>query len=450
MKMSLRVLAVNAISKVKRAILVVLLLHFGLPNLLYAASNVSTIWSVDYRFSSNLNNSDVDFSRFSITSQTHFRLGANWSANIEARAEVADDEVGLGSLNGYASISRPLVDNDNTRIEIDRAFIQWRKRAHSFTLGKQVTPWGVLDGLQITDRFDPVRRRDFVFTDVKPERIARWGARWRNKIGSFKLDTSLALDGTVSQQAEQGALFFTTSTRFTGGIDVSNTPVILSSQHRESSLAQATFGVRVSHSLGEGDISFLTFRGPDTDPILALANQPSINEPVAVELSYQRRTLIGATYDITLGETVLRSELAYIPDQAINIMSNTPLQSAVVPRLLAGFGIDWNAPDQWFVNAQLAFDYIDGGELNLLRPATDSILTLRAQRLFLNGRLLFKGELLGTLNQHDGVIRPELAYEYSDKLKLRTGIDWLFGDENSQFGQFKDNSRLWFAATYTF
>lgn len=70
-----------------------------------------------------------------------------------------------------------------------------------------MTPWGVLDGVQITDRFDPMRRHDFVFSDVKPDRIARWGARWRNQLGNFKLDASLAFDGTVSQQAEPNALF---------------------------------------------------------------------------------------------------------------------------------------------------------------------------------------------------------------------------------------------------
>tara|TARA_R110002153_G_scaffold3042_3_gene14382 strand:+ start:10027 stop:11379 length:1353 start_codon:yes stop_codon:yes gene_type:complete len=450
MTMLVSMLTKTTTKNIKPAILVILTLYLSLSSLAYGASNVSTIWSIDYRFSTNLHNSDLEFSRFSIASETRFSLSRNWSAQLEARAEFADDDVGLGTINGYSSLSRPLVDKKHTRLELDRAFIQWRKRAHSFTLGKQVTPWGVLDGVQITDRFDPVRRRDFIFTDVRPERIARWGARWRNKIGNFKLDTSFALDGTITQQAEPGTLFFTTSTRFTGGVDVTNTPVNISSQNRNNSLAQSTFGARVSHPLSEGDISFLMFRGPDTDPILSLTTHQSINEPNTVELNYQRRTLYGATYDVTIGETVLRAELAYIPDQPINIIGDTPLQSADTRRLLAGFGIDWSAPAQWFVNAQLAIDYIDAGELNLLRPDTDTILTLRAQRLFVNGRLLFKAELLGTLNQRDGVLRPELVYEYTDKLKLRSGIDWLFGDKNSQFGQFKDNSRLWFAATYTF
>lgn len=428
----------------------VMLLYLSAVNAAYASLTPSTILTIDYRLGANLDDGDVELSRFSLTLQSRFRISRNWSAQLDARAEFADDDVGLGGLDGYSSVNRPILANNDSRVELDRAYIQWRKRDHSVVLGKQVTPWGVLDGLQITDRFDPVRRRDFVFTDVRPERIARWGGRWRNKVGQVKLDASLAVDGTVSQQADEGALFFNTSTRFTGGIDVSNTPVVLSSQQRSSAMQQATFGVRASFPLGQGDLSILSFRGPDTDPVLALADDSSQGQAIAVELLFKRRTLIGASYDVTLGETVVRGEFAYIPDQTINILSSTPLQSAQAKRLLAGFGIDWNAPAQWFINAQLGIDYIDSEEFTLIRPATDTIVTLRAQRLFLNGRLQFKGELLGSVNQRDGVLRPEFAYEYTDKLKLRLGIDWLFGDKNSQFGQFKDSSRVWFAASYTF
>jgi hypothetical protein len=434
---------------VNKALLAFVALTLGQINLTGAAS-ASTVVKIDYRLAANLDDGDTELSRFSLSTQTRIQLNKYWTAQLDARAEVADDEIGLGANNAYSSASRPLINNSSTRVELDRVFVQWRNRVHSFTLGKQVTPWGVLDGVQITDRFDPVRRRDFVFTDVRPDRIARWGARWRNQVGNFKLDASLAVDGTVSQQADVGALFFNTSTRFTGGAIVSNAPLVITPQTRSSGLEQSTFGMRVTHPLGQGDLSLLSFRGPDTDPILALQNSPSINQPLAIELRYKRRTLFGASYDINLGETVVRGEIAYIPDQAINVMGDTLLESGETKRLLAGIGIDWNAPAQWFVNAQLAIDRLDDSGVTLVRPATDTIATLRAQRLFLNGRLLFKGELLGTLNQQDGVLRPELAYEYNDKLKLRSGIDWLFGDENGQFGQFKDNSRIWFAASYTF
>ncbi|MEP4890904.1 MAG: DUF1302 family protein [Aliiglaciecola sp.] len=414
------------------------------------AQNAATVIQVDYRLGFNLHDAQRQLSRLSITTDTDYRINRNWSLQLDLRAEVADDEVGLGTVNTYSSVNKPIIDNQQSRFEIDRAYVQWRERAHSFTLGKQVTPWGVLDGIQITDRFDPVRRRDFVLTDVRPDRIARWGARWRNKVGQFKLDGSFAFDGTVSQQAEVNTVFFTRSTRFTGGMNIATTPITVMGETRNASLEQSTIGLRVSRSLGSGELSLLSFRGPDTDPLLSLTQQQSINEPGVVELKYLRRTLYGATYDLSLGETVLRGEIAYIPDQSINIISEVPLQSARTKRLLAGVGLDWNAPNQWFVNGQLALDYISSEGHSLVRPATDIILTLRAQRTFISGRLLFKGEILGTLNDKDGVLRPELAFEYSDRLKLRSGIDYLFGDENSQFGQFRDNSRLWLAATYTF
>lgn len=436
-------------------ILTLLTLYLSHMNLAYAVQTTSTVVNLDYRMAMSLNNSDVKLSRFSISSQTRMRINRYWSAQFEARAEVANDDVGLGAITGYSSLNRPLIDNDSARLEIDRAFIQWRNRTHSLTVGKQVTPWGVLDGIQITDRFDPVRRRDFVFSDVRPDRIARWGARWRNQLGNFKLDASVAFDGTVSQEAKPNALFFTTSTRFTGGLDVTNTQFAISTQNRSNGLKQSTIGLRVSYHLGEGDLSLLSFRGPDTDPVLKLLPTPSINQSIAVELVYHRRTLYGATYDVTLGETVLRAEVAFIPDQHVNVISDTPLQSSQARRLLAGVGLDWNAPNQWFMNVQFAVNYlsldnIEAKQSALVSPATDTIMTLRVQRLFLNGRLLFNSEFLGSLNQRDGVLRPELAYEYTDHIKLRTGIDWLFGDINGQFGQFKDNSRLWFAAAYTF
>lgn len=418
-------------------------------NIAYASSNFATIVSLDYRAAAQLDNTDITLSRFSANTQTRFNLNRQWSAQLDTRVEIADDDTGLGASNGYASLNSPLIDDDNTRVEIDRAYVQWRKQAHSLTLGKQVTPWGVLDGIQITDRFDPVRRRDFVFTDNRPDRLARWGARWRNKLGDLSIDTSFAIDGTVSQQADIGALFFNTSSRFTGGLDISNTAVAISTQTRSHALKQSTLGVRFSYPVGQGDLSLLSFRGPDTDPILSLQNRLP-TKPIAVELAFKRRTLYGASYDVTLGETVLRAEMAYIPDQTVNILSNTPLQTTEVQRLLVGFGLDWNAPKQWFLNMQLAIDYIDSDAFTLLRPSTDTVVTLRVQRTFFNSRLLFKGELLGTLNQGDGVIRPELAFEYTDKLTLRAGVDRLFGDENGQFGQFKQQSRIWFAATYTF
>lgn len=88
-----------------------------------AAQTSSTVVNLDYTMAVSLNNTDVELSRFSISSQTRLRLTPYWRAHFYARAEVADDEVGLGTISGYSSLSQPLIDHDSTRVEIDRAFI---------------------------------------------------------------------------------------------------------------------------------------------------------------------------------------------------------------------------------------------------------------------------------------------------------------------------------------
>jgi hypothetical protein len=411
--------------------------------------------SVDYRSAVNLKDPQLDLSRLSLTSFHKLKLSRRWSGQIDLLGEVAQDNVGLGGTANYAWANRPLVDNANVRLELSRAFVMWRKRSTSVILGKQVTPWGVLDGIQVTDRFDPVRRRDFVFSDVRPERIARWGARWRSKIKSWKIDTSFALDGSASQQAQMSDSFFLNSTRFTGGLALDDAAlggqgIDLITQGPSHSLKQSTTGIKVAHSLGQGDLSLMAYRGPDNDPILGLLAGQVAGTPLKISVDYNRRTVLGATFDTTAGDMILRMEVAYIPDQPLNVLAAMPLSQARGKRILSGFGIDWPGPADWFVNAQLVFDHIDKDQLNLVRPSTDTLLTLRAQRSFYNARMRVKAELLGSVNQGDGVLRPVVAFDLNDKTKLQTGVDWLFGDSNGQFGQFKDQSRLWGSATYMF
>ena len=312
--------------------------------------------SVDYRSAVNLQDAELDLSRLTLSSTHKIKLSRQWSGQIDIQAQTADDNVGLGGTDNYASANRPLVDNSKVRLELSRAFIMWRKRATSLIIGKQVTPWGVLDGIQVTDRFDPVRRRDFVFTDVRPERIARWGVRWRSKIDSWSVDTSFAFDGSASQQAEIGDAFFFTSTRFTGGLALDEVRmggqgVDIVTPRPSHSLKQSTAGIKVAHSLGEGDMSLMAFRGPDTDPILSLLSGQMVGAPIKLSFDYKRRTVLGATFDTTAGAMVLRMELAYIPDQPLNILAEIPLTQARRKRILTGFGIDWPAPNDWFVNA---------------------------------------------------------------------------------------------------
>jgi hypothetical protein len=385
--------------------------------------------------------SGADLARFTAKSSIRFDLDDAWRFDGALRLEAASDDIGLGRRDGFAAISRPILLGSDVRLEVDRATISWRRDNTEVILGKQTVPWGSLDGLQVTDRFDPVRRRDFVFTDVRPDRISRWGARLRFRIGSAGVDVAATPDSSVSQQAEPGATFEATAPRFRGGIPTAAGGLPIRKSQRETSLAEATYGLRLSHKIDAWDVTALVMSGPETDPTLSLARGPS--GPV-VELLHPRRSVFGVTAERPLGSTVIKLEVAHIPDQPANILGSTPLARADLARTLIGAGLDWDAPDGWFANAQIAFDHIEQASGSpTARPKQDLIATLRLQRGFSNDTLLLKTELIGSLSDGDGVARASLEWRASDVISMQVGADAVWGDRNDTFGQFEGGSRLW-------
>lgn len=390
-------------------------------------------------------NGKRSLSRLSVRPEAKWRFGREWRAELSARLDFAKDDTGLGTSDNFSSLSKPLINKEDVRLELDRAVLTWRSGHKRISIGKQVAAWGVLDGVQITDRFDPVRRRDFIFTDVRPERISRWGVLGKTKIGSWTVEPAVALDPTASQQANFGDAFTPKATRFTGGLTLGDTPVQLRTEKRNRYVRDATVGLRVARDLGAGRVSMLAFTGPSTDPVIGLVSADTIPTDAipTIELRYPKRSLIGVSWDQTLGSIVLRGEAAYIPNQPVNVIDTEPLAQDRRERLLAGVGIDWKAPLQLFVNAQLALDNLSSGQQPLTRPKTDVIATVRVQRHFQQAGWKLSCEWIGSLNDGDGVMRPTVAKEFNDAVSFSVGADLAFGDRQGQFGQFEERSRGW-------
>ena len=162
-----------------------------------------------------------------------------------------------------------------------------------------------------------------------------------------------------------------------------------------------------------------------------------------IELRYPLRTLVGASLDYSVDSTVLHAELAYMPDQPVNLQSSTGLASDVEERWLAGVAVDLNAPFGVFINVQFALDYMPEDTATFARPQTDLISTVRAQRSFPQVGWHVQLEYLGSVSDGDGMVRPQISKELSDKLKLAVGGDFAFGRDQDIFGQFENQNRGW-------
>lgn len=390
--------------------------------------------SAEQRLAVGFGDAETGQARLTLQSDLRLRFARSWGARVGLRLETAGADTGLGSRDTYRDVSRPLEIGDATRLELDEALVYWRRGRTRLTLGKQTFAWGVLDGLQVTDRLDAVRRRDAVFTPQRPERIARWGGRLETRVRGTRIDLVTLFDGSGDELALRGDAYEITAPRLRAGLPA-NAPLPPLSVDTSG---DATLGLRARRRIGGHDLTVLALRGPDPEPVIA-------TDANGVLLAYPTRSLYGLNWQRGEGSRVWRAELAWIPDQPVNLAA--PLPTTVRrKRWIAGLGLDWDLRGGVLVNAQFALDRVRGDDL--VRPELDQIVTLRAQRAFANDTWRWSVELLGSLSDGDGTFRPAIAWQASDTLRLSAGVDVVWGTREGLFGQFRDTDRLWLNARW--
>lgn len=388
-----------------------------------------------YKLAQGLESSGADQSYLNIKPKMSARWNRRWKASLALRAEAAFSNTGLGTIETFDEFAKPLELGRDGRVEIEEAILSWRQRATRFTLGKQTFAWGVLDGLQVTDRFDAVRRREAVYTDQRPDRISKWGARAEFEYAGTRLDIAAALDNSSDQLAVPGDAFAVSAPRFRAGLSSSAQTPNLSTELSNT----PTLGVRATRRFGDSDASLLVIHGPDTEPVFRASES-------GASLNFDTRTLLGATWQRSAGPRVWRFESAVVFDQPVNLDSPV-LATETRNRWLGGMGLDWDLPDGAFFNAQIGIDHITGD--NLVRPNTDAISTLKFQKSFANQTWVASAELLSSLTDGDGTFRPALSWQVDDRHRLQAGADLTWGTRNGVFGQFNDTDRVWIKSTWT-
>jgi hypothetical protein len=366
--------------------------------------------------------------------------------DLELRLEVADDDVGLGAVSGFSPLSEPLIATDDVRIEIEEATIRIPLDDATLILGKQVIAWGKLDGIRVADAFNPVRLNEFVLTDERPERIALWAARLRGDIGPVQYDLGWAPDPTVDQLPNPGDLYFPDAPRFRADLPPGLPLPRLERSSRQEYIDDAVYGLQLATTIGPVDLAASVVSGPQHQAVL-VAGLDGNGQPFVL-LDHPRRTQTATSVAFPAGPTVVRFEAAVIEEEAFNTNMGGMVGQAGLQRSLVGVGIDWNAPADLFVNAQLVADTVHDAPEGLVRERQDVIATLRAQRGFSNDRWQAQLETLISAGEGDFVARPSLSYDVNDTYDLTAGADLFGGDDRGLFGQFTDDgSRLWLAVS---
>lgn len=350
--------------------------------------------------------------------------------------ESAFKHIGLGTRTTYDDASRPWKLDNDSRLEIDRLSLTYRLRDYQLDIGKQTYPLGILDGIQVTDRFDAVRYREAIFIDDRPQRIGRWGARQTFKWDKTGLELIISHDSTVNQQAMPGSAFAVSAPRFLGGITAQTGSPVLP---RITLPKKPSFAGKFFWESKHSDFALVAFRAPQQQALWS-------SDQRGVRLSYPTTELFGANFQHARGGRVWRLEAAILPRQDINVEPNQQgLRHKTTSQGLLGVGTDWRFKG-YFFNAQIMIDHLYRYPHDAIRPRTDTIATLKVKKRFLNDRLALNSEYIGSLGDGDGVVRSSVAWQSSDQLELSTGIDNIWGASDELIGQFEEESRIWIKA----
>lgn len=327
------------------------------------------------------------------------------------------------------------------KVDIRELVVAKKTSSYSVALGRQIVVWGKADGFKLVDIVNPLDLRESILNDDIRSRLPLWMANVQFFPGEDQELQFLLIPQTYHHRiAPPGSQF-----DFSAGLPAGAT--VLPLQVPAGRPENWSFGARWSATLGDWNVHAMALRNltgapvvfPSVDPQRGLVLRPEV----------VRRTMIGAAADTSLGDAVLRLELAVTPDEyrAHATSSGIPeLRRETAIRSLVG--VDWTIGD-WFVSPQL-FNVHAPGKPGIVAEPDGTYASLVVERKFFFDKLTTRVYAATGLDRRDYWVAGSARYQVSDQLELFLGVDVLGGDRRQFFGEFNRRDRVVAGATIFF
>ena len=370
--------------------------------------------------------------------------------------------------------NQPLVFVDNLSQKKDSPvaairefYVDIYRPNYDLRLGKQFVIWGVLEGMRITDEINPLDFRELITPDLLDYRIPLWTAKVDYYLPSATVEGIWIPDLRFHKPAPPGSEWELLQ-------EVPNTTFPDSFTIRDSE-----FGIKLTREISGGEIALSYFYTWDDFPVIfRSARIDSATDPVFFP-TYTRINMYGATLVKDIGGSILKGELAYVPDKYFGLHNNTDKnndgyldsQGELKRRHIRwGLGLDFNingfdlSPGiaQWII-----LDY----DRDLIQDKYDTSLTLFARKPMWNQSAVFQVLAIALVNLHELYLKPKITFNITDHFQIATGFDLFYGkrstlglsasggavtnlnsvEQSAQFfGNFNDNDRVFAEFKYAF
>jgi hypothetical protein len=341
--------------------------------------------------------------------------------------------------DSFSAEAKPLFNGDDGLVELREVYWQVASESVYWKIGKQQVVWGESDGLKLLDAINPQRFREFTLDGFDDSRIPLWMLNAEISVGADSLlQILLITDTSTHELAPLNSPFYFTSALLVpvppDNIDVQINPA----KSPSGGLDEGDFGMRWVSFVSGWDVSAnYLYHYVDT-PVVRASLQDS---KVVVTQEYERSHLVGGSANTSLGQWIVRGELAYETDRYMRSESVFPgvIKSDVLSWVM---GWDWQGWSDQFVSLQYFQANVLESASDLVMNKSDEKLSLLWESKFFNETLTLKYLGLYSLNDQDGINQIRVTYNYQSNMDLYVGGDQFYGDRQGLFGQFDQADRI--------
>ncbi|MDP7025719.1 MAG: hypothetical protein QGI16_02180, partial [Candidatus Marinimicrobia bacterium] len=332
-----------------------------------------------------------------------------------------------------------------------------------FRLGKQQVVWGKADGVFINDIVCPLDMSMFLLQDFDNIRMGLPMAKANLYLGNWTLEGLWIPKFEPWQFAEAGSDWeFTLSVRPDTVLVSMEELWVPNAIHLNDEILpignqeNSEFGLRFSTFLLGADLSLLYLNGYSDHPVaqvdsVTMIIDPTFGIPTQMDTylspTYYRSPMYGLNFSRPLFSTIVRGEMGYYADRRF---SNEDMQTLASDYFSGMMGIDFTGPLGSSISFQAIHRQIMDYKSGMVDDETEQMATVMISGSFLRETVIASLLGLADVNEDAGLGRLDVSYAWSDALRISLGGFFLWGNEDTLFGQFDVNDNIYLKIKYSF
>ncbi len=335
--------------------------------------------------------------------------------------------------------------NEEFNPELRDFYLDMSKGNWDARLGSQQIVWGEAVGLFFADVVNAKDLREFVLPSFDYIRIPDWAADVEYTKDRFHLEMVWIPVLKFDTVGLPGSEFF-----FPLPLPRGIAANVAAEQRPSSGLENSEAGLRLSYILNGWDMSVFNLYTWDKLP----AEQRTIVTPALYVFTpvHRRIDISGFTVAKEINDTVYKGEFVYYSGKYFSVIDPSNPDGLVKKDYLDYLiSMDHTFFEKLDVNVQFMQRVIFGFDSSIFgeeHVRTSGSLWMKTG--FWDNRVQPEILFISELTRTDMMIRPAVDFRVARHWLFKTGVDIFEGAADGFFGEFRDRSRVYVEATYTF